>query len=91
MNNRIKLFFILVLLQIFITGCSKKYYDGLDSAIVSADNTVVASVLVISEVTAITTRTNDTTPDYTFSSDEAVTPYHLWRFLFLRYDISNYQ
>ena len=41
MNNSIKLLFLLVLLQIFITGCSKTDDDELNTAIVSADGTVV--------------------------------------------------
>ena len=62
MNNRIKLLFLLVLLQIFITGCSKTDDDELNTAIVSADSTAAASVPVISEVTAAATPTNVNTP-----------------------------
>ena len=73
MNNRIKLFFLLVLLQIFITGCSKTDDDDLNTAIVSADITAAAPVPVISEVTAAATPTSINTPSYSFSSTEAGT------------------
>jgi hypothetical protein len=41
----------------------------------STDSTVIydTAAPVISEVTAVTTPTNDTTPDYTFTTDEAGT------------------
>ena len=73
MNNRIKLLFLLVLLQIFITGCSKTDDDELNTAIVSADSTAAASVPVISEVTAVASPTRVNTPNYIFSSNEAGT------------------
>jgi len=73
MNNSIKLLFLLVLLQIFITGCSKTDDDELNTAIVSADSTAAASVPVISEVTAAASPTSVNTPNYIFSSSEAGT------------------
>ena len=68
----IKLFFLIVLLHIFLAGCSDTNEDELDTTIVTTDNTATTAP-VIAEVTAVTTPTNDTTPDYTFSSDEAGT------------------
>ena len=68
----IKLFFLIVLLHIFLAGCSDTNEDELDTTIVTTDNTATTAP-VIAEVTAVTTPTNDTTPDYTFSSSEAGT------------------
>jgi len=77
MKTLIKLFFLIVLLHVFLTGCSDTSEsdaseDELETAIVTTDNTATTAP-VIAEVTAVTTPTNDTTPDYTFSSDEAGT------------------
>ena len=77
MKTLIKLFFLIVLLSVFLTGCSDTSEsdaseDELETAIVTTDNTATTAP-VIAEVTAVTTPTNDTTPDYTFSSDEAGT------------------
>ena len=74
MKTLIKLFFLIVLLHVFLTGCSDRSEsdDELETAIVTTDNTATTAP-VIAEVTAVTTPTNDTTPDYTFSSDEAGT------------------
>ena len=80
MKTLIKLFLLIVILHIFFAGCSGKdsssssdsSEDELETAIVTADNTSTTAP-VIAEVTAVTTPTNDTTPDYTFSSDEAGT------------------
>jgi hypothetical protein len=65
MKTIIKLFFLLVILHIFFAGCSdmsKTSEDELDTAIATAP--------IIAEVTAVTTPTNDSTPNYTFSSTE---------------------
>ena len=77
MKTLIKLFFLIVLLHVFLTGCSDSSEsdaseDELETAIVTTDNTATTAP-VIAEVTAVTTPTNDTTPDYTFSSDEGGT------------------
>ena len=77
MKTLIKLFFLIVLLSVFLTGCSDTSEsdaseDELETAIVTTDNTATTAP-VIAEVTAVTTPTNDTTPDYTFSSDEGGT------------------
>ena len=58
MKNLVIKFFHIVLLHIILTGCNS-YNDPIAP--------------VIAEVTAVTTPTNDSTPDYTFSSDEAGT------------------
>ena len=79
MKTLIKLFLLIAILHIFFAGCNSKdssssdsSEDELETAIVTADNTATTAP-VIAEVTAVTTPTNDTTPDYTFSSDEAGT------------------
>jgi len=69
MKNSVKLFFIIVLLQIFTTGCNKTDDDELNSAIVAADDSVAASVPVISEVTGVAT--SDNISSYTFNSTES--------------------
>ena len=58
MKNLVINLFHIVLLHIILTGCTS-YNDPIAP--------------VIAEVTAITTRTTDSTPSYTFSSDEAGT------------------
>ncbi len=58
MKNLVINLFHIVLLHIILTGCAS-YNDPIAP--------------VIAEVTAVTTPTNDSTPDYTFSSDEAGT------------------
>jgi len=68
MKTIIKFFFYIVILHIFFAGCSdisKTSEDELDTAIATAP--------IIAEVTFITTPTNDSTPNYTFSSTEAGT------------------
>ena len=58
----------LLILSIFLS-CAKKKEDIGDSD----DTTTDTIVPTLSEITAITTPSNDTTPDYTFSSSEAGT------------------
>ena len=68
MKTIIKLFLLIVILHIFFAGCSdtsKTSEDELDTAIATAP--------ITTEVTSITTPTNDSTPNYTFSSTEAGT------------------
>ena len=79
MKTLIKLFLLIAILHIFFAGCSSKdssssdsSEDELETAIVTTDNAATTAP-VIAEVTAVTTPTNETTPDYTFSSDEAGT------------------
>jgi len=76
----INLFFLIVLLHIFFAGCSETSEDELDNAVVTTDKAVVTAdnistttALIIEEVTAVTTPTIDTTPNYTFSSSKAGT------------------
>ena len=76
----INLFFLIVLLHIFFAGCSETSEDELDNAVVTADTAIVTAdnistttALIIEEVTAVTTPTIDTTPNYTFSSSKAGT------------------
>ncbi len=70
------MFYLIVLLQIFFAGCSSKdssnsSEDDLDSAVVTADSNATATELILEEVTAVSTPTTDTTPNYTFSSTKA--------------------
>jgi len=67
MKTIINLFFLIVLLHIFLSGCSKTNEDELDTSIVTEDNTDTTAP-VIAEGTAVTTPTTDSTPSYTFSS-----------------------
>ena len=76
----INLFFLIVLLHIFFAGCSETSEEELDKAVVTTDTAVVTAdnistttALIIEEVTAVTTPTIDTTPNYTFSSSKAGT------------------
>ena len=73
MKTQIKLFLLIAILHIFFAGCNSKdssssdsSEDELETAIVTTDNAATTAP-VIAEVTAVTTPTNDTTPDYTFS------------------------
>ena len=54
-------FFLLTSIALFANSCGKE-----EEPFFSVDNTAP----VIAEVTAVTTPTNDNTPNYTFSSDE---------------------
>ena len=77
----ISLFFLIVLVQIFFAGCSSETSEEeldkavvtTDTAVVTADNNSTTTALIIEEVTAVTTPTIDTTPNYTFSSSKAGT------------------
>ena len=57
--QRIFFYFLLSVIAFFINSCGK------EDPFFSVDNTAP----VIAEVTAVTTPTNDNTPNYTFSSD----------------------
>jgi len=59
--------FLIFFVSITITSCSGGTDDSLNSS-TSSDTDTTAPIL--SEVTAVTTPTNDTTPNYTFSSTE---------------------
>ena len=80
MKTLIKLFLLIAILHFFFAGCSSKdssssdsSEDELETAIVTSDKKATATVLIIEEVTAVTTPTIDTTPNYTFSSTKAGT------------------
>ena len=78
METLIKLFLLIVILHVFFAGCSDTSGDDtsedeLDTAIVAADKKATTTALIIEEVTAVTTPTIDTTPNYTFSSTKAGT------------------
>ena len=78
MKTLIKLLFLIFLLLVFFAGCSDTSSDDtsedeLETAIVAADKKATTTALIIEEVTAVTTPTIDTTPNYTFSSTKAGT------------------
>ena len=78
MKTLIKLFLLIVILNVFFAGCSDTSSDDtsgdeLETAIVAADKKATTIALIIEEVTAVTTPTIDTTPNYTFSSTKAGT------------------
>ena len=78
MKTLIKLFLLIVILHFFFAGCSDTSSDDssedeLETAIVTADKKATTTALILEEVTAVTTPTNDSTPNYTFSSTEAGT------------------
>ena len=78
MKTLIKLFLLIVILHVFFAGCSDTSSDDtsedeLETAIVTADKKATTTALIIEEVTAVTTPTIDTTPNYTFSSTKSGT------------------
>ena len=80
MKTLIKLFLLIVILHFFFAGCSSKdssssdsSEDELETAIVTTDKKATTIALIIEEVTAVTTPTIDTTPNYTFSSSKVGT------------------
>jgi heat shock protein HslJ len=78
MKTLIKLFFLIVLLSVFLTGCSDTSEsdaseDELETAIVTADKKATTIALIIEEVKAVTTPSIDNTPNYTFSSTKSGT------------------
>ena len=78
MKTLIKLFLLIVILHVIFAGCSDTSSDDtsedeLDTAIVAADKKATTTALIIEEVTAVTTPTIDTTPNYTFSSTKVGT------------------
>ena len=80
MKTIIKLFFIPVLINIILAGCSNKDSSSSDStddeftsASNVADNNATFVELTLSEVTAVTSPNVDNTPNYTFSSTKAGT------------------
>ena len=62
------LFFILILL--LLNSCSNRSEYGSESDYEKLGAVGDTTAPVIAEVTIVTTPTDDTTPDYTFSSDE---------------------
>ena len=78
MKTLIKLFFLIVLLSVFLTGCSDTSEsdaseDKLETAIVTTDKKATTIALIIEEVKAVTTPSIDNTPNYTFSSTKSGT------------------
>ena len=72
-----KIFISTILILCFCLGiysCSKKDEVDLEESTTTTDNsTTDTTAATLAEVTAVTTPTNDTTPNYTFSTNEAGT------------------
>jgi len=71
-------YYLLILLAAFVVGGCGDFsgnYEEIESSASSESATTTTDTIapVIAEVTAVTTPTNDTTPNYTFSSSEAGT------------------
>jgi len=79
MKTIINLFFLIVLLHIFLAGCStsSSNEDGIDAGIdggteeseesEESEEDTDTTAPILSEVTAVTTPSTDSTPNYTFS------------------------
>ena len=69
MKTIINLFFLLVLLHIFLEGCStsSSNEDGIDGGTEESEGDTDTTAPILSEVTAVTTPSTDSTPNYTFS------------------------
>jgi hypothetical protein len=73
-NMKNGLFIILIFcFSLFIISCGSDDEESSSDSDSTADDTTDTTAPVIAEVTAVTTPTTDTTPNYTFSSDEAGT------------------
>jgi len=81
--NKVLYIILIPLFSLTVFSCSSSSDSGSSTTSTTTDNdtttdgdsttTTDTTAPVISEVTAVTTPTNDTTPNYTFSSDEAGT------------------
>ena len=72
MKTILKLFFLIVLLHIFLAGCStsSSNEDGIDGGTKESEESegdTDTTAPILSEVTAVTTPGTDSTPNYTFS------------------------
>ena len=69
MKTIINLFFLIVLLHIFLAGCStsSSNEDGIDGGTEESEGDTDTTAPILSEVTAVTTPSTDSTPNYIFS------------------------
>ena len=69
MKTIINLLFLIVLLHIFLAGCStsSSNEDGIDGGTEESKGDTDTTAPILSEVTAVTTPSTDSTPNYTFS------------------------
>ena len=69
MKTIINLFFLIVLLHIFLAGCStsSSNEDGIDGGTEESEGDTDTTAPILSEVTAVTTPSTDSTPNYNFS------------------------
>ena len=65
----INLFFLILLLHIFLAWCStsSSNEDGIDGGTEESEGDTDTTAPILSEVTAVTTPSTDSTPNYTFS------------------------
>jgi len=71
MKSLLSWFILIVSIAVLVSSCSSS--EDILPDTTDNSSTTATTAPVIAEVTAVTTPTNDTTPDYTFSSDEAGT------------------
>jgi len=69
MKTIINLFFLIVLLHIFLAGCStsSSNEDGIDGGTEESEGDTDTTAPILSEATAVTTPSTDSTPNYTYS------------------------
>ena len=71
--NKVLYLILISLFSLTVISCSSSSDGGSSTTSTTSDNDTTTTAPVISEVTVVTTPTSDTTPDYTFSSNEAGT------------------
>ena len=69
METIINLFFLILLLHIFLAWCStsSSNEDGIDGGTEESEGDTDTTAPILSEVSAVTTPSTDSTPNYTFS------------------------
>ena len=69
MKTIINLFFLIVLIHVFLAGCStsSSNEDGIDGGTEESEGDTDTTAPILSEVTAVTTPSTDSTPNYIFS------------------------
>ena len=68
MKTIINLLFLIVLLHIFLAGCStsSSNEDGIDGGTEESEGDTDTTAPILSDVTAVTTPSTDSTPNYIF-------------------------
>ena len=73
MKSILSWFVLIVSIAVIVSSCSEKEESTTTATAIPITTTTDTTAPIISEVTAVTTPTNDFTPNYTFTSDEAGT------------------